>query len=285
MDLGYLNSRIRAWRGSLLDKEDYDSLIGARDIHGMVNYLKDGAYARDMEISAARNTNETDVIEGAIKGNLTRTFKNLWEYAPDEAGVLLKVIFSVWEVYNLKAVLRAKSKGVSPAESMTVLMPSGDMDESALKELNQQKDIFELANLLSTWGSPYAKPVKEGIRQYTRERHLAGIELGLDRFIHDYCLSVAMAAGGINGEIIKRFVRERIDSINISTLIKLSGDGILPANISDYFLEGGEVLDKDRFLMLAISKDTRVLLEGLANAVKDSRWKDAIISLESENIF
>ena len=94
-----------------------------------------------------------------------------------------------------------------------------------------------------------------------------------------------MAAGGINGEIIKRFVRERIDSINISTLIKLSGDGILPANISDYFLEGGEVLDKDRFLMLAISKDTRVLLEGLANAVKDSRWKDAIISLESENIF
>jgi len=285
MELSYLNARIRAWKGRLLDRETYERLINARDIHALINHLKEGVYARDIEISAARYTGERDILEGALKGNLIRTFKDLRDYAHDNARGLLRVIFSVWEVYNLKTILRARHGGIPPDESISVLMPAGDMDEPALKELNQQKDIAGVANLLSTWGSPYAAPIKAAIPKYIRERHLILIELSLDRFLQGRCLSAAMAASGANRKIIEEFVRERIDGINISMLLKQLRDEAMPVGIGEYFLEGGEWIDKGRFLKIAMIRDGGEFLRALADAVGDRRWRDAVSSAEHENVF
>ena len=285
MELSYLNARIRAWKGRLLDRETYERLINARDIHALINHLKEGVYARDIEISAARYTGERDVLEGALKGNLGRTFKDLWDYAHDNARGLLRVIFSVWEVYNLKTILRARHGGIPPDESISVLMPAGDMDEPALKELNQQKDIAGVANLLSTWGSPYAAPIKAAIPKYIRERHLILVELSLDRFLHSRCLSAAMAASGANRKIIEEFVRERIDGINISMLLKQSRDEAMPVSIGEYFLEGGKWIDKAMFLKVAMVRDGGEFLRALADAVRDRRWRDAVSSAEHESAF
>ena len=285
MELSYLNARIKAWKGRLLDRETYERLINARDIHALINHLKEGVYARDIEISAARYTGERDILEGALKGNLIRTFKDLRDYAHDNARGLLRVIFSVWEVYNLKTILRARHGGIPPDESISVLMPAGDMDEPALKELNQQKDISGVANLLSTWGSPYAAPIKAAIPKYIRERHLILIELSLDRFLQGRCLSAAMAASGANRKIIEEFVRERIDGINISMLLKQLRDEAMPVGIGEYFLEGGEWIDKGRFLKIAMIRDGGEFLRALADAVGDRRWRDAVSSAEHENVF
>ena len=285
MELSYLNARIKAWKGRLLDRETYERLINAKDIHALINHLKEGVYARDIEISAARYTGERDILEGALKGNLIRTFKDLRDYAHDNARGLLRVIFSVWEVYNLKTILRARHGGIPPDESISVLMPAGDMDEPALKELNQQKDIAGVANLLSTWGSPYAAPIKAAIPKYIRERHLILIELSLDRFLQGRCLSAAMAASGANRKIIEEFVRERIDGINVSMLLKQSRDESMPVGIGEYFLEGGEWIDKGRFLKIAMIRDGGEFLRALADAVGDRRWRDAVSSAEHENVF
>ena len=285
MELSYLNARIKAWKGRLLDRETYERLINAKDIHALINHLKEGVYARDIEISAARYTGERDILEGALKGNLIRTFKDLRDYAHDNARGLLRVIFSVWEVYNLKTILRARHGGIPPDESISVLMPAGDMDEPALKELNQQKDISGVANLLSTWGSPYAAPIKAAIPKYIRERHLILIELSLDRFLQGRCLSAAMAARGANRKIIEEFVRERIDGINISMLLKQLRDEAMPVGIGEYFLEGGEWIDKGRFLKIAMIRDGGEFLRALADAVGDRRWRDAVSSAEHENVF
>lgn len=284
MDLSYLNARIRAWKGELLTKGTYDELIAAEDVQSLINRLKETNYARDIEIAAARYEDAREIVEGGLKGSLAKTFNELWKYAQPQARVLLRAIFSLWEVYNLKAIMRARINGISSDDSISVLIPAGEMDESALKELNQQKDVQEVIKLLHTWGSPYARPIKDVVEQYLRERQLIIIELALDRFVHAYCFSIA-AENSINGEIIKRFIRDRIDSINISMLLKLSGENILSANAVDYFLEGGERIDKDNFLLLARSKNKSELLQGLAGALKDKHWKELIGTTEPENAF
>lgn len=284
MDLSYLNARIRAWKGELLTRGTYDELIAAEDVQSLINRLKETNYARDIEIAAARYEDAREIVEGGLKGSLAKTFNELWKYAQPQARVLLRAIFSLWEVYNLKAIMRARINGISSDDSISVLIPAGEMDESALKELNQQKDVQEVIKLLHTWGSPYARPIKDVVEQYLRERQLIIIELALDRFVHAYCFSIA-AENSINGEIIKRFIRDRIDSINISMLLKLSGENILSANAVDYFLEGGERIDKDNFLLLARSKNKSELLQGLAGALKDKHWKGLIGTTEPENAF
>lgn len=284
MDLSYLNARIKAWKGELLTQAAYDKLIGAEGIQGLLYCLKDTIYARDIESASARYKNETGIMEGAFRVNLARAFKQLWDYSPDRARVLLQVVFSIWEAYDLKAIVRARVNGISPEDSISVLIPAGEMDESALKELNQQKDVQEVAKLLHTWGSPYARPLKDAIKQYLRERNLIIIELALDRFVHKRSLSAA-EGNELNKKIIERFIKQRIDGINISTLLKLAGEGLSPAGAAGYFLEGGERINKDKFLHLSESKNKKGLLQGLADSVKDSHWKKAIGAADHDEAF
>lgn len=284
LDLSYLNARIRAWNGEIIDKAQYDELISATDMKGLTTRLKETIYARDIEISAARHKNEADILEGGLRGNLAGIFKRVWIYAPVSAWTILRAVFSIWEVYNVKAIVRARDKGISPDESISILIPAGEMDEAALKELNQQKDIKDILNLLSTWGSPYARPLRGVIQQYMRERHLMVLELALDRFVPEHCLS---SAGGhdINKKIVRRFIQERIDSINLSTLLKLSGEGLYPASMNSYFLEGGDRIDRDDFLKLAKGKDRKELLQGLIDSIKDRHWRKIISAIDPDETF
>lgn len=284
MDLSYLNARIKAWKGECLTQAAYDKLIGAEGIQALLYCLKDTVYTRDIEAASARYKNETDIAEGAFRVNLARAFRQLWDYSPEDARILLRAVFSIWEAYDLKAIARARANGISPDDSISVLIPAGEMDESALKELNLQKDIQEAAKLLHTWRSPYATPLKDAIEQYLRERDLIIIELALDRFVHKYCLSAA-EGNELNKKIIKRFVIQRIDSINISTLLKLAGEGLSAARAAGYFLEGGERINKDGFLQLSASKDKKTVLRGLADSVKDSIWKKAISAADHDEAF
>lgn len=284
MDLSYLNARIKAWKGECLTQAAYDKLIGAEGIQALLYCLKDTVYARDIEAASARYKNETDIAEGAFRVNLARAFRQLWDYSPEDARILLRAVFSIWEAYDLKAIARARANGISPDDSISVLIPAGEMDESALKELNLQKDIQEAAKLLHTWRSPYATPLKDAIEQYLRERDLIIIELALDRFVHKYCLSAA-EGNELNKKIIKRFIIQRIDSINISTLLKLAGEGLSPARAAGYFLEGGERINKDGFLQLSAGKDKKTVLQGLADSVKDSIWKKAIGAADHDEAF
>src|SRR3990172_5327452 len=219
MDLSYLNARIRAWNGELIDKAQYDELISATDMKGLTTRLKETIYARDIEIAAARYKNGADILEGGLRGNLASIFKRVWIYAP-----------------------------------------------------------------VSTWGSPYARPLRGVIQQYMRERHLMVLELALDRFVPEHCLS---SAGGhdINKKIVRRFIQERIDSINLSTLLKLSGEGLYPANMNSYFLEGGNRIDRDDFLKLAKGKDRKELLQGLIDGVKDRHWRKIISAIDPDEAF
>ncbi|MBI3398501.1 MAG: V-type ATPase subunit [Deltaproteobacteria bacterium] len=284
MDLSYLNARIRAWNGEFLSKEKYDELIKATDIKSFTTCLKETIYARDIEMAVARYKNEIDILEGTLRGNLANAFQRLWNYTPLSAKAILQAVFSIWEVYNLKAIVRAKDKGVPPDESISILIPAGEMDETALKELNQQKDIKGVLDLLSTWGSVYARPIRNAIEQYKREKRLIFIELALDRFLHNYSLSVR-GGDDLSRGVIKRLVRERIDNINIATLLKLCGEEFQPVNIDSYFLEGGYKIDRVDFLKLAKSKDRKELLQGLIDSAKDSHWKKVVNVADSDESF
>lgn len=284
LDLSYLNARIRAWKGELFDKDEYDTLIRLADIESLITHLKDTVYARDIEIAASRYKNEAEVLDGGLRGSLVNTFNRLWSYTPASARTMLQAILSIWEVYNLKAILRARDKGIPPDESISILIPAGEMDETALKELNQQKSIKDILNLLSTWGSPYARPIKAVIKQYMQERRLILIELSLDRFLHEHCLSTVVG-NDLNRRIIKHLVKVRIDYINVSTLLKLSGELLHPASANSYFLEGGDIIGRDDFLRLAASKNKKELMQGLIDSIKDRHWKKAIGSIDYDEAF
>lgn len=284
MDFGHLNARLRAWRSGLLNREAYDGLIATDTLEGMMDRLKATPYARDIEVASSRlgGESESEVLEAGFKGNLQSVLKGLWRYAPTDAEGLLKAILSWWEVYNIKTVLRGGDKGVPPEEVFPLLLPCGHLDEMALKELTMARDVRGVAQLLDTWGSPYAKPIREGLQRYIKDKDLMPLEVAIDRFLYEHHLK-ALEGNGLDVQIVKTLMQDRIDLTNISMLLKLAGEkGIPPAS---YFIQGGIRLIENDFLLYARGEGMAVLLRGLAERLKDETWRRMVNSIDPEEAF
>lgn len=277
MDLGYINTRVKAWRGGLFTKEGYKRLLYLEDTNALINALKASAYGREIEIARSRfgNIKETVLIDHALKENLFSTFRTLWDDAPLKARPMLNLLFSIWEVYNLKTIMRGIEGGINPEKIYSSLLPVGELDESALMELIHQRDIFSFMQLLHTWGNPYSRPLKASYSEYLKTRSLLVLELAMDRFIYPFLVS-SLPAGNGGREIVFSFLADKIDIMNIMNLLKVVGREDVSVSLHDYYISGGKRLTGKGFFLLSVSKDEEELLKGLKDTLKENKWFSTI---------
>ena len=174
MDIGYINARVRAWKGEFFDEEDYKDLLSIASIDEFIVSLKGTSYGFDLEEAKARFSGMpvTAVFDNGLKGNLSRTFKSIWNESPSKIRELIRLLFFIWDVHNLKTIIRGIHKGVNPDEIYSILIPAGDFDESALKELARQNNIDGLIHILNTWDNPYGKPLGDGLSDYLENKEI-----------------------------------------------------------------------------------------------------------------
>jgi V/A-type H+-transporting ATPase subunit C len=296
MDFGYINARVRAWKGDLFSETKYSEFLSVDSLEGFVGKLKGTPYGFDLEEARARfrGKDEITILEKGLKGNLIRTFRKIWDESPSDARILIKVILSFWDIYNLKTIIRGIHRGVSPDELYSILIPAGDFDESALRELTQLRDIRLLIQVLDTWGSPYGRPLKECLPGYLKNREIIEIELTLDRFVYSFYLPM-LKGKNFNVSLVKELVKDRIDVSNIFTLFKFvpslhaltfgkgdndKGDLLVKSQSSypvlEYYVPGGKRLTEKDFIELSRCKDMNELFSGLIVKMKEEKWKEML---------
>ncbi len=275
MELSYLNARIRGWRGGLLGTEDYNRLISTTTSEEVIGLLRQTRYGRDIDASSIRIKSEgglaRDVINAAIKARLESDFECIWNEAPVEARPLIKAVFSAWEVYDIKTILRAIKNDVKKDEFYVVLLPIGEFDAAALKALSNVRDVPDLVSMLATWGSVYSVPLGRGLSRYMERREIAVMERELDRFAYSHYLA-SITGGGYDYELIRSVIRDRIDATNIMTLIKVAGYGYPDDEVAGFFIEDGKRLSLKAFIELASSKTPDELFGGLSVTLKQGSW-------------
>ncbi|MBI5809738.1 MAG: V-type ATPase subunit [Deltaproteobacteria bacterium] len=254
MDLGYFNARIRGMRGALFKAPEYEIFLKTARIDELIERLKATPYGRNIEIAGARFQGLEDILASAMRDNLSDTFAALWKNAPSASARLLKAALSIWEAASLKAVIRGVDKGVKREEILRAALPAGEFGIGALSVLAGSKDVSELQGYLETWGSLYARPVRDGMEPYLKYQGLLDIELNIDRFIASSLLT-GVSGRPLNGRIIMETLALRADAANIMTLYKTANSGISQEGVSDIFLEGGVNLKKAAFLGLVASAD------------------------------
>ncbi len=283
MDFSYLNARVRAWKGRLLDRGDYESLLKVKDVRRCLEQLRGTEYGPYIDIASVREKTPEGIIGLALRLDLSETFFIVWRATPQEARPLIRAVLLFWEVYNLKAVIRGIARGVKREDIINVLVPAGDLDRGALGELAHAKDVPDLIRLLRTWGSPYAKALQSGMESYIRHHTILDMETALDLFANSSVLPELKRRDG-DTAMIRDLLVLRIDIQNMLTLFKVVGEGLPAGFLKGYFVEGGKELSMKTFLRLAAVADREALIRELLLVLRDRDLKEAVESAVPEEV-
>ncbi len=286
MDLNYVNSRVRGLRSKLLSREDYEDFISIEgSMDAFLDALRRTDYGTYLAIAEASEDEEepSEIIKYAVARNLTAAYRTIWNLAPEGEKGALRALFSIWEVYNLKAVLRGLDRGLSQEEIFEFLMPAGSMDVSALKELSGVKGIGGLAGLLSLWGSPYAGAVREFAPEYARNKKLAPMELALDRT----SLALFRDVEGVrpvNRNVLGAILAFRADYLNMMTLFKVHDERYGAPELKTLFIEGGSSLSLKLYIELSRVEGLDVLIGNIIDKLPDQTLRGLLLDIDTSEV-
>ncbi|MBI5234288.1 MAG: V-type ATPase subunit [Deltaproteobacteria bacterium] len=284
MDLGYFNARIKGFKGRLLRWPEYEVLFSQTDMDSLVERLRATDYRKEIEVASAIFKEGTALVSEALRMNMLQTFGAVWSVCPEAGRPYLNALFSIWEVFNLKTLVRGIDKGGVGREGlMDMLMPVAGLDRSALRELNRSRDMAELIRTLATWGSPYAVVLKNKLRGYLKNKNTYAMEMSLDQ--EGFKVLDGLPRREPDWSAVRGFFSMRADAVNIMTLVKTSGEGFSPQEIAGFFIDGGKALTKKSFLAAAKKNTRDEVLMALADTVMGVRLRHMLFSVDRPGLF
>jgi V/A-type H+-transporting ATPase subunit C len=266
MDYGYINARVRGMYSNLLDRKSYDALLIRQDLPSVVTELEKTPYKKEIEEAQVIYSGICSV-EAALRKNLVKNYQTVLDLVRGtKAERYIKIFLSRWDVQNIKSILRGKNILAPHDEIFECLVPAGELDDPTLAELLKQPDVRTVIDLLATWEIPYALPLTGAVDMYAESRDMVYLEYALDHFYYQQALK-AVQGRGREEKIIRNLVRTEIDIMNIKNIIRLIRDAMDAEGALKLFLEGGAVIDKEKFFDLSSMKSSEEVARALDGTV------------------
>lgn len=218
---GYGNARLRAMRSRLLTGADYRDLLARTNIEELITALTETPYKPDIELALLRADGLLCVYEAA-RTNLTRTLIKIRGFFEGKPLALFELLLRRWDRHNLLTILRGQSQEVTSDEVLAVVVPVGQIDMVALRELARQPSIQAVIDLMVAWRLPYAQTLRRARASAGTAHTLDQIELALNRFFYASIRDALQEQDGHNGRIALEYFRTEIDLVNLSTVLRLA---------------------------------------------------------------
>jgi len=174
---GVLNVRVRAALAQLLTSADFARLMRAESSTAFANALAATAYGEYLvgsdlqEISSRR-------LGYQMRKRIPEKFKLFRDYAPQAAGRLIDVLFRLYELDNLKVVLRGINLGDKWQKVLYLLFPMGEFKSLPFQAMVETADLGSAIAL--TAGSEYYEPMRAALPRVAQEGTLFSLEVALD---------------------------------------------------------------------------------------------------------
>jgi V/A-type H+-transporting ATPase subunit C len=205
-DYGYGNARIRAMKASLLGRRDYEALLSAGSVEGLIEALLRTDYAEEIKAALVREGGVQCVNEG-MRRNVVRTVGAIPGFFDGRPRELVRRLVARWDLHNLIAILRGQARGVSAQEIHSALVAAGELKEIDLRAMIQQPTIQ----------ATLAGALREA------DGDLVGVETELYRCrFRDALIDLGAEA---NEMLVREMLELEIDVANLSLLIRLAAAG------------------------------------------------------------
>jgi V/A-type H+-transporting ATPase subunit C len=223
-DYDYLNARVRGMSTSLLPREFYEQVLSAGSLGIFLSALLGSAYGSDLqqELSVHGQGSTAPAIDAALRRNARSVFARLLSAAPPEPRRLIALQLNRWDVANVLTLLRGKLAGAEPHEALAGVIPIGELEESNLHELAAEKDVFGLADALTTGKKPIGFELRRAVRECEDPLNPRALETALYRAYFTWALAQLRADDPHQG-LVRTCICRHIDMMNLLTILTMIG--------------------------------------------------------------
>lgn len=282
-DAGYANARLRGMRSHLLPPSFYERLIEAPDLTQVVKELMETAYGADLEEQLVRGRTAA-VIDDALKNNMIDAYRKVLKFLHPNARRLLSTLLGRWDVFNIKTILRGAQNHVPFDDMKSSFFPVGYVSLEELEALAKFDDVRTVVDTMAMWGYVYAIALRRALPEYAKTNDLAPLELALDRQYADWAAS-RLVGEAQDVDVTRRILGMQIDTLNLVMVFRLLKADAEHTRAEDYFLEGGRVIRREKFMELSRLSDVDEVLDHLKQTpYADTLDAAAIRYLENASI-
>jgi vacuolar-type H+-ATPase subunit C/Vma6 len=158
-----------------------EALAETGSLEGLIAALTKTVYQKPVEAALTRGTG-MQCIDEALRNDLVNTVGKIGGFYKESAGKMVAIILRIYDIHNLKAILRGLSKNVPTGDILTALLPIGELKMSTLRELAQVNNPREAIDLLASMGLSFAWPLQP--RAEVPGADTFELELALDKWYY-----------------------------------------------------------------------------------------------------
>ena len=196
--------------------EVWHELYEAQDLDALLSTLAETVYGPYLDIGEHRLLPRRAVHQ--IKGHLVDTYLKVIHLSPDPGRQLLIQLWRLFEIDNLKAILRGLETGASWRQVRFTLFPTREETVLPAEDMFEAGDLPRAIELLR--GTPYYAPLSHALERYMAEQSLFPLEVALDLDHYRQLWRDVNRLTGLDHEHALRLVGSMIDMTNLMWAIR-----------------------------------------------------------------
>lgn len=244
---GSISTRIR--ENNLLTSNDLERLNDYNSVEDVLNALSDSSY-RD----AIQNLNRPEEYEKILDEELKNSYELIENTASDDN--ILQYFRERYNFHNLKVLVREIAQDESYANLYNDI---GNIDLAYIKRHLSSDNIevgflesleiegYEPFNKSVNENDTYVEYGKDALKKFRQTNNPKDIDITLDKAYYEKLL---IDAKEIDLEELTKYTKERIDLINIKTLLRIKAQGNEASDLSEALIDGGYI-EPERLVELA----------------------------------
>ncbi|MDO8055987.1 MAG: V-type ATPase subunit, partial [Candidatus Hermodarchaeota archaeon] len=176
----YINAKIRARNSELLSNEQWNALLGARDMFAALRILDGTGYA-DLVREFDADTSSME-IERTLQGDFSTVFQEITRDAPEAVQSMLIWVQRKYQKENLKTLLRLHAGEADRNMAERLLIPIEPFTIELLLTLYDSADLHQLAKNIPD--DFFKGVVGEAVKAYEETKDLMVLEHAIDTAVY-----------------------------------------------------------------------------------------------------
>ena len=271
----YGNTRLRVRGAQLFDADDYLNLLRATTLDGLLGALSSGPYRPDVESALGRHRGLRRLDE-AVRMHLSTQLTDVLAFYGGEIGDRLRLYESRWDNRNLRTILRSLVRPERGDSDRAFLVAAGSLDDVALGEVANQKDVRGAVDLLSVWHLPSPTVVRHlrgAMPEFSETGDIAALERALDESFGETVID-AVAAYGSQDPLIVLLCRD-VDRANLTAALRWREDSLEMQRVEPFVPVAGGRLRDAAWAQIA-TLDDRADVEATLTGFLPVEWRGSV---------